>query len=504
MHIEKLYIKGFGRISNLTLDLNKGLNLVYGLNESGKTTIQWFIKGMFFGLKGGRAAKDGELPPLRKYKPWYGIDYGGTIEYRLDSGALYRIERDFESGDVHIYDDLFKKISSDEKNVVLGDLCFEKVGFIKQMQSKVDESSKKELLSKISNVMQTGFEDISFDKAEKVLRDAIKTHVGSDRTTTRPMDMVVSRLEELKKSRDVIQKKREEIKEAYQNLEIERNIKGNAEKRKDILAIMEKLNRKVKTYKLGTIALPIISVILIIIDLFIKSPICKGIYITSLLIAILSGYMANKTSNKIKYKDGQEILADQKIIEYEILLRNSRCEEDELQIIDEEIEELIYKKACLESLDFSLRTALETLIEASTEIQKDYIPILNSKMSSIIDRMSNGRYYNLKADDKLSIRTESPETGKVTSAHILSGGTIDQIYLSLRLSMAEIIENSGEKMPFIMDEVFAQYDDTRTANSLRLLEELSEERQIILFTCKGREVEIASKVCDGGLNLIRV
>jgi uncharacterized protein YhaN len=123
---------------------------------------------------------------------------------------------------------------------------------------------------------------------------------------------------------------------------------------------------------------------------------------------------------------------------------------------------------------------------------------------TIIDRITSGRYHDIRSDDKLHVRVVTPGAGKVTATHLLSSGTVEQIYLALRLSMAEIIEHPEERLPFIMDEIFAHYDDSRTSSSLRLLDKVSLERQIILFTCKGREVELASRVCTGGLNLIRL
>jgi len=43
MRIDKLDIRGFGKIHNLIIEFSKGFNLVYGENEAGKTTVQWFI-----------------------------------------------------------------------------------------------------------------------------------------------------------------------------------------------------------------------------------------------------------------------------------------------------------------------------------------------------------------------------------------------------------------------------------------------------------------------------
>ena len=70
MRIRKLRINGFGKFENREFVLKPGMNVFYGRNESGKSTLQSFIKGMLFGLKGGRRGKDGTPAPVRQYKPW--------------------------------------------------------------------------------------------------------------------------------------------------------------------------------------------------------------------------------------------------------------------------------------------------------------------------------------------------------------------------------------------------------------------------------------------------
>ena len=74
----------------------------------------------------------------------------------------------------------------------------------------------------------------------------------------------------------------------------------------------------------------------------------------------------------------------------------------------------------------------------------------------------------------------------------LSAGTIDQLYLSLRLSMVD--EISKEKMPIILDEVFAYFDDERLENVLKFLVDKSEKNQIIIFTCTKREENMLNKI----------
>ena len=61
MFITKLDIKGFGKLKDTTINLINGLNIIYGNNEAGKSTVQTFVKAMFYGLKGGKESKEGDL-----------------------------------------------------------------------------------------------------------------------------------------------------------------------------------------------------------------------------------------------------------------------------------------------------------------------------------------------------------------------------------------------------------------------------------------------------------
>jgi len=109
--IKNIVIKGFGKIGNLEIKPEDGVNVIYGDNETGKSTIQWFIRGMFYGLKGGRE-KNGALPPLRYFIPWNYTNYSGFIEYSIKNGELYTVSRDFVDNSVRILDSSFNDISN--------------------------------------------------------------------------------------------------------------------------------------------------------------------------------------------------------------------------------------------------------------------------------------------------------------------------------------------------------------------------------------------------------
>ena len=107
--------------------------------------------------------------------------------------------------------------------------------------------------------------------------------------------------------------------------------------------------------------------------------------------------------------------------------------------------------------------------------------------SENISKITNGKYNNILFNDEQGLIVELPN-GNYVSADRLSIGTIDQIYLSLRL--ASIDEISNEKLPIILDEAFAYFDDIRLENIMLFLSKEFKDRQIIIFTCTTRELRI--------------
>ena len=117
-------------------------------------------------------------------------------------------------------------------------------------------------------------------------------------------------------------------------------------------------------------------------------------------------------------------------------------------------------------------------------------PKFKEELSKIINKISNDKYKKIKFDDETGLTVEI-ENGDYISADRLSIGTIDQMYLALRISA--IKEISKENMPIILDESFAYYDEKRLENILKyLVDEIN--NQIIILTCSKREEEILNKL----------
>lgn len=93
MRILAVHIQAFGGLQNFSWDLDSGFSLLYGPNESGKSTILAFIRAMFYGL--GRRNQNLEKNARQLYRPWqHQGDIGGTLTFEL-SGQTYRLERKF-------------------------------------------------------------------------------------------------------------------------------------------------------------------------------------------------------------------------------------------------------------------------------------------------------------------------------------------------------------------------------------------------------------------------
>ena len=116
------------------------------------------------------------------------------------------------------------------------------------------------------------------------------------------------------------------------------------------------------------------------------------------------------------------------------------------------------------------------------------MPVLNEKVSYYFSKLTSGKYKEVKVSQNYELVVVENK-GDVLSGELLSNGAWDQVYLSLRLALVDMLFKE-EKIPLIFDDAFVQYDDNRLENVLEVLSEISYKRQIILFSCQRREVEI--------------
>ena len=164
---------------------------------------------------------------------------------------------------------------------------------------------------------------------------------------------------------------------------------------------------------------------------------------------------------------------------------------DNLSKIEEELVNDNNKMSTLTNINSSMELAKELIKKAYEKMKKTVTPKFTEKLSNNIKEITNNKYNNVMMNDSEGILVET-EKGNYVPANKLSVGTIDQLYLSLRLSMVDTL--SEEKMPIILDEAFAYYDNDRLKNILKYLFEKYNDRQIIIFTCTNREKDILNNL----------
>lgn len=138
--------------------------------------------------------------------------------------------------------------------------------------------------------------------------------------------------------------------------------------------------------------------------------------------------------------------------------------------------------------------AEDKIIKISDSIKGDFMPLLRKSISDNFSYLTGGKYCEVVIDENMNI-TVVEEDNKQRNIELesLSGGTLDQLYLALRVGLGNIL-SGNQNIPLIFDDSFVQYDSKRLRNSIEMLAKESERRQIILFTCQEREAEIAKQM----------
>ena len=589
MKIDNLKINNFGNLNSKDISLKK-LNIIFGKNESGKSTLLNFVINILYNISKNKNGKN--ISDFDKYFPWNENDFSGKIIYELDNKNKYEVFRNFNKKNPEIYDengnDISNKFNIDKKigNLfIIEQLKIDKETLMStvvasQNETKIDGEKQNLLIQKVSNLVESGDEDISYKKAINTLDKLLLTEVGTDKSQDRPINIAKKNIIKYKNELDEIKnyeklkyeieeknkKINKEIKEKENNkiiyekiekilnndkleqeqIDIKKKIlKENLNKINKLIS-QEDLNNKNKKNKLSYILLITSILINIASFIFIKNKIINLLLLFLIPLAILLIILRNKKYNtknirlqietiennnkelndeiseaerklnetNLEEKNnlikiyGKEIenLFNYKLIEDISIKNKENIEKLNLEIhklkLDleniepkmekiSELEELLYiENENLEKLENKSEIFNKTkeLIESSyQEMKNNVTPKFNKNLSENIKKISNGKYKKIILNNGISVELDN---GQYVSIDRLSTGTIEQIYLSLRLSV--INEISEESLPILLDETFAYYDDERLKSTLEFLSKIN--NQILIFTCTNREKDILDQL----------
>lgn len=156
------------------------------------------------------------------------------------------------------------------------------------------------------------------------------------------------------------------------------------------------------------------------------------------------------------------------------------------ELLQQQLQKINGRIAQLEKTYAALEIAQQTLTAARAELQRRFAPRITKQAQKLLEQMTSGRYHSVTMGIDFSLQAAAGQEETLHDALWRSDGTMDQLYLALRLAVAEELTPNA---PLILDDVLVRFDDDRMRCAVNLLRELAQNRQVILFTCQGRENE---------------
>lgn len=544
MFLSKLLLKDFGKFNNKEIDLKPGLNLVYGGNEAGKTTVKDFIVGMLYGIDKARGLK-ARFDDYELRKPLSGRGFSGKAYIKKDDKS-YFVERSFlrhnrrvtamdvatgRELDLRNTNTLQGTLFELDKNTYENTLCIGEHG------AAPGKELASEMSNYLSNLATTGSADIDKDRAINRLKNQKKKY--DTRPYKEKVDIVSDELLEFTKVDDELKEIRGKIADVEQEFAMEtarrkrearkliETEKGTTyQENEELNESMDELAKRavfldadlIKDYKKE---LPLTDRVwfILLTGLFVVAVIAAMVYILPfessvrqlfiictilfVIVTIVEGMYSKGMLNGEIYTPTEE---DFKKMVYELERKQETYEEveidmsfakefadkkAELMVIEKQIldrkekkrqleEELSLANAKIAELDREchiINLAINTINQVSAEIHGDLGFLINDNISDIVSKITDGKYKDVRMDDKMHIMVKDADS--YVGIEYLSAGTIEQIYLAVRLSVARLL--CRDKMPLIIDDIFTAYDETRLVNTLDCLKTIDTD-QIILLT----------------------
>ena len=254
MEIKTIKINSYGKLKNKEINFKKNFNIIYGENESGKSTLLKFIINSLYGTSKNKKGKD--ISDFEKYKPWEGEDFSGKLIYELDNKNKYEIFREFNKKNPKIFnengEDIIKEYNIDKNRgseffydqTQISEEMFLATSVAMQQEVKIGKDAQNFLIQKISNVLGTGEDNISYKKAIEKLNKKQLKKIGTERSREKPLNIIEREIEKNKEKINEIKR--------YENLQYEieeekNKIKNNIEKNKiknELLKEIKKIKEK--------------------------------------------------------------------------------------------------------------------------------------------------------------------------------------------------------------------------------------------------------------------
>lgn len=260
MKINKIKINSYGKLKEKEIELKDGINIIYGKNESGKSTLLNFIVNSFYGISKNKKGK--EYSDVEKYTPWLGEEFSGKLEYELNNKNKYEIYRDFKKKNPKIFNENMEDISKEfnidkskgneffyEQTKVDEELFLSTV-VVGQQEVKLGKQEQNILVQKIANLVGTGDDNVSYKRAIDRINRRLLDEIGTQRSREKPINIINKKIEDLEQKKQELEKYEDikyEIEENKNKLEEEisdLNNKNNLLKEIKIINEKEKIEKE--------------------------------------------------------------------------------------------------------------------------------------------------------------------------------------------------------------------------------------------------------------------
>ena len=194
-------------------------------------------------------------------------------------------------------------------------------------------------------------------------------------------------------------------------------------------------------------------------------------------------------SDEIKEIEAQERTLNDGVSKAQFALEQKKENEIELEKRIEELKRRLENIKKAKEEIHAIEEAKRNIEEIANEIRSSFGKRLNKQASYYMSKITNGKYDNITIDERLNITINNKKS--LIPSSRLSKGTIEQMYMALRLAAADIIFEKDKK-PILLDDAFVMYDNKRMGNTLKFMAESME--QVVLFSCHTREKVMADKL----------
>ena len=529
MKINKL-TASFGKLQNETLRFHEGLNIIYAPNESGKSTWCAFIRAMLYGVDSAERSRAGYLPDKLKYVPWSGAPMEGTMEVTADScditltrstrskGApMKEFSATYTGSNVPVEN--MNGTNAGELLTGVTKDVFRRSAFIEQ--GNVGVKGSPELEKRIAAIVSTGEEQTSYTEADERLRawqrkrrwnrrgllPDLEGQMDDTKHMLDEMEGSVDRLEaleqELRQGRQEAQQMEQQVVEARKRQRREaltRLNQGRSELQESSQAhdrAMEELSLRREELRQSSFAdrtLPQLEQEAEAdLDRLeeLGDPRVSG---RKLLPALLCFALAIACAAVYSFLDKLPLIIAAGVFclaAVVLLMAYSRSRQNAQRCQDER--KRILKKYRVQNpseigrVVDRFRDLYEAVRDADREIQTRFSPELGRVAARYMSAVTGGRYEDVLINRDFSARTRTKGDAVARDAEYLSAGTLDLMYLAVRLAVCELALPDGEPCPLILDDALVNLDETRFKQAIELLRQISKERQVILFTCRQQE-----------------